>query len=210
LLTLNLGKVFTGIYTSQKEYPCCHGQHTAIKATLNLIDENAIKPKDIMQITVHVSPHDHNYLACPEDRKRNPANIIESQFSLYWAIASAIAYRSVSIRNFTQEALHDLTIREIVPKITAIPEVDLVVGQSFTPAIVDIVTKDGKKDTRRVDFPFGSPENPMSFADVSAKLRHCCKYSIKPIPGENQEKVIQMVNEIEKLDDVSKIIRLLA
>jgi len=88
-------------------------------------------------------------------------------------------------------------------------EAELGIGQGFKPAIIDIKTRDNKVNSRRIDYPFGSPENPMSFADVAGKFRHCCQYSVNTIPEKNQDEVIQMVKEIEKVSDVGRIVRLL-
>jgi hypothetical protein len=50
----------------------------------------------------------------------------------------------------------------------------------------------------------------MTFADISEKFRHCCQYSVKPIPRKNQGEAIQLVKKLEEVDDVSQIVRLLA
>jgi len=210
LLTSDLGKVFTGVYTSQKEFPCCHGQHTAIEATLGLIKEHNIKPADVAEVMLHVSPGDYNYLANPAEKKQHPQNIIETQFSLYWGVASAIIYGEANIRNFSAVALRDSRVREMAVKVSARPEAELVIGEGFTPAIADIRTRSGAVYSRRVDYPFGSPENPMHFDDIAEKFRHCCQYSVNPISMQNQVTVIQMVKEIETVSDVSQIVRLLA
>ena len=95
-------------------------------------------------------------------------------------------------------------------RISARPEKALEIGQGFTPAIVEIKTKDGKLYSRQVDYPFGSPENPMSLADIEEKFKHCCQYSIRPVPEKNQDQIIQMVREIDEVRDVSEIVNLLA
>ena len=56
ILTLDLGKVYAGSNTSQKEYPCCHGQHAAIEAALNIMREHHLKPVDVVEITIRYSP----------------------------------------------------------------------------------------------------------------------------------------------------------
>jgi len=209
LLTMDLGKYFTGVDTAQKEFPCCHGQHTAIEATLSLVNEYDIKPDDITEVVMHVCPGDYNYLANPAKIKQNPQNIIEAQFSLYWGVASAIVYRSVNIRNFTAKALQDETIREMAHRISAVSEPELTNNEGFNPAIVDIKTKGSKIYSKRIGSPLGSPENPISFAFLSDKFKHCCEYSVHSIARKNQERIIQLTGEIEPVADVSQIVRLL-
>ena len=63
--------------------------------------------------------------------------------------------------------------------------------------------------TRQVDSPFGTPGNPMTFADVALKFKECCRYSANPIPAENPDSVIKMVEGLEKVADVGRIARLL-
>jgi 2-methylcitrate dehydratase PrpD len=118
-------------------------------------------------------------------------------------------YGSVGIRNFTEEALRDAKVREMARKVFGKPEMELSKQPMSSPAIVEIRTKNGKVFSKRVDYPFGSPEDPMTFADVATKFRHCCEYSVKSISRANQDKVIQMIEGLEELTDVSQIVRLL-
>ena len=74
---------------------------------------------------------------------------------------------------------------------------------------MEIRIKGGEVYSQRADFPLGSPENPMSFDDVVKKFRYCCNYSARPIPPDNQDKVIEMVEHLEDVVDVGEIARLL-
>ncbi|MFC1820220.1 MmgE/PrpD family protein [Thermodesulfobacteriota bacterium] len=208
LLTSDMGSVFAGIKTAQKEYPCCHGQHTAIKATLGLLKENKFEPDDVEEVVLRLSPFNYFLLGTPLEKKQDPQNIIETQFSLCWGVASAIVYGEVGIKNFSGEALRNESIRKLARKIFPKLETKFeMIG--FEPSIVEIKTRDGKVYTNQVDYPFGSPENPMDLADIAVKFRHCCEYSVKPVPIENQGKVIKMIEGLEGVNDVSGIINLL-
>ena len=79
----------------------------------------------------------------------------------------------------------------------------------FPPAAADIKTHNGMTYSKQIDSAFGTPGNLMSFSDVVDKFRECCHYSIKPIPVENQEKVIKMVETLEEMEDSGQIARLL-
>ena len=208
LLTLDLGKAYAASNTSQKEYPCCHGQHAAIEAALNLMKEHHLDPTDMVEVTIHHSPQDAS-LINPLERKQNPQNIIETQFSLCWGVASAIIYGEVGISNFSEEALQDIKIREMARKIIGKLDTEMAREQGFPAAAVDIKTNSGKVHSMQVDHAFGTVGNPMSFSDVASKFKYCCQYSSNPIPASHQNTVIQMVERLEEIKDVGQIVRLL-
>jgi 2-methylcitrate dehydratase PrpD len=209
LLTLDLGRTFAASQTSQKEFPCCHGQHASLEAALGLAKENLLRADDIEEITLHLSPQDYALLADPLERKQNPQNIIETQFSVCWGVASALVYGDVGFRNFSEEALRDKRVRDLAYKV--IPRIDMAmfVEQGFPPAAVDIKMRNGKIYARRVANPFGTVSNPMNIDDIAAKFRECCCHSVSHISAENQEKVILLLKRLENVKDSGRLARLL-
>jgi 2-methylcitrate dehydratase PrpD len=209
LLTVDLGKSYTGAITAQKEFPCCHGQHAAIEAALSLVKENQLQPADVAEVMISLSPFDYYNLADPLESKQNPQNLIETQFSVPWGVASAIVYGKVGIENFSADALRDVKVKEMVHKVQARIDKEMAREYGFMPAAVEIKTRRGKVYSRQVEFAFGTPNNPMTFTDIVSKFKECCQHSVTPIPPENQIKVINMVEGLEKVADVGQIVRLL-
>jgi 2-methylcitrate dehydratase PrpD len=208
VLTLDLGKKFAGSNTSLKEYPCCHGQHAGIEAALGLMKDNRLNISDIKEIIVHHSPLDTGLLN-PLESKQNPQNAIETQFSLCWGVASAIVLHEVGIKNFSKESLKDSRICDLARKVSGKLDMAMAREQGFPACAIDIITSNGSVYSRQVDHAYGTVGNPMKQADVISKFKYCCGYSTKPIPSENQDKVIKMVAELEKIDDAGGIVRLL-
>lgn len=209
LVTHDLGKNFRASNTSFKMYPCCQGEHSAINATLNLVNDHGIKSEQVDNVFVDMGPFDYFMVAEPLDRKQNPQNIIETQFSICWAVASAIVYGRVNIDNFSEKAFNDIRVREIASKVIPRPNPEFRRRRVVEPAVVEIRTKDGNTFSKQIHHPPGVPENPVSFEDIAAKFRQCCHYSINPISQENRESVIQMVKDLENVPDVSQIMHLL-
>jgi 2-methylcitrate dehydratase PrpD len=150
LLTADLGKTYTGSITAQKEFPCCHGQHAAIEAVLSLVKENHLKPVDIEEVNLRLSPFDYFGLAEPLDSKQNPQNIIDSQFSVCWGVASAIVYGEVGIKNFSDEALLNGKVREMARKVKARNDQSMTREYGFMPAAAEIKTHNGKAYSGKV------------------------------------------------------------
>ena len=78
----------------------------------------------------------------------------------------------------------------------------------ISPAVVQIKTQRGAF-SKRVDFPLGSLENPISWEELADKFRDCVSYATKPLIKGNVEKVIELIHNIEDVHDVSQIPRLL-
>jgi len=218
MVTLDLGKTYMGLTTSAKEYPCCHGQHAAIKAVLGLVKKHDLKAEDVESVTISVNIADYELLAMPEDRKRNPSNLIETQFSLYWSIANAVTYGEVNINNFTKKALQDRRVREMIPKIRCLPKIEFSRDQMSsaaprtTPVTAEIITSDGSVYVSEVapDELLGGSKNAVTFEFIAQKFKECCLFSVKPISEKNQEIVIRMVENLEDTDDVGRIASLIA
>jgi 2-methylcitrate dehydratase PrpD len=210
LVTQDLGKDFRGTTGSLKAYPCCHFQQSAIDATLALLKEHDINPMDIVEIIPHLGVSSYSSVGQPVEKKQNPRNIFQAQFSICWGIASAVIYGKAGIGNFTNEALLDTRIQKMAAKVFPKVELEFARKRVSEPALVEIKMHNGAIYSKRIDYHFGSPENPMSFDDVAAKYKHCCEYAIKSIPLERQDKVIMMVEDLENIDEVAQIIHLLA
>jgi 2-methylcitrate dehydratase PrpD len=211
LLTMDLGKIYMGTNTISKSFPCCHGQHTTLMATLALLRDHAYKPDEIAEVTLHLPAQNYLALTQPAEKKQNPKNIIESQFSLCWGVASAIVYGDIGIKNFSEEALQDIRIRDMARRVHGKPETEFSLAKGVqvpTQTMVEITTRDGGVFSKYLEKASGSPEELLTYDDVAKKFIQCCRYSIKPIPEKNQEKVIEMVADLENINDVSHIIRL--
>ena len=77
-------------------------------------------------------------------------------------------------------------------------------------AEVTVKMKDGSVFSAHVDTMKGDPlEKPISKDEIEDKFRTNVAFS-KMISKENAEKVLDMLNKLEEVDDITEIIRLLA
>lgn len=63
---------------------------------------------------------------------------------------------------------------------------------------------------KQVDYPLGTPQKPFTRDDFRRKLKDCNSISIKPLPDEKLEELIETVGRLEEIGDVSRIMTLLA
>jgi len=208
-LTGDLGKRFVSENTSIKPYPCCRGVHPTIDATLQLVRENDIDGDNIGSIQIWCGKGTQGLLGEPLEVKAKPRNFVDSQFSLAWGCASAIAFKRVGLSCFTNEAIKDEKLLDIASKIRITYEPEFDTG-GLEPARVEITMKDGKTYTCQMNTATGSPERPASFDECIEKFYGCAEFSALPMPRENADKIIETVKALDTLDDISGLIKYLA
>jgi 2-methylcitrate dehydratase PrpD len=204
ILTADLGKRFEGVNVAIKPYPCCRGIHPAIDAALALVAESNMRSKDIKEIVLSVTDAHLKLLCQPLEAKRSPRSPVDAQFSIPWGVASAIVGRKVGLSDFTDSAIRNQDVLEVTQKMRV--EVDNGLHKPGPePTRVEIITYEGKAFAKVVESPLGSLERPMSFEDCARKFADCAK----SLDAQKIQRIIERVGQLEKLDDIKEIIRLL-
>ena len=73
---------------------------------------------------------------------------------------------------------------------------------------VEIKTSDGRKYSKRVDFAYGHPNNPLTREGLLAKFRDCAGYSITPLSRERMDEIVITLGNLEKVQDIGQVIQL--
>lgn len=209
MVTVDLGRVFAAKTSAFKPYPCCGFMGTPVDCTLALVKEYDIKADDVIEVNIE-GGRDCHRIAEPREIKVKPGTRVGSQFSVLWGVANAIIDRRLGLEHFTEKAL-----RENKKALTLAQKVNFKLNPYFRtcedmePAVVEIKTKDGEVYSKSTEIRYGHYKNPMSWGDIVEKFRDCCRFSIKPISNEKQDKIIQMVDKLEDVTDVCEIARLM-
>ncbi|MFC2070702.1 MmgE/PrpD family protein [Chloroflexota bacterium] len=207
-LTADLGKHFEGTSVSMKPFPCCMGTHGHVRAALGLVNEQGIKAEDVEEILLYA--HGQGALSVPLEVKAYPRNLVDSQFSIPWAVAVVIAKGKTSIGDFTEEAIRNPDILKIADKIKL--DMDTVPAESEGASItrMKVTTKNGDVYYGKTEGGLGGPRSTLPFSDYESKFRDCVSYAIKKLPDGNVDKVVEMIKNLEEVDDVREIIKLLS
>lgn len=214
-LTAELGQRHEIVHVFPKGYPCCRGLHASIEATLNLIKEHDITDENVQAVIVYESTRNPSvetkFDQTVLDRLRHPRGVVDAQFSIPWAVASAIVQREVFINSFTENGIKDPKVHRLADKVIVQydPSLDKTELMS-TPSVVEIRTNNGHVYSGRVDFAKGNPKNPVSMAESREVFRRCAEYAAKPLPKENIERAIDIIDKIEHIANAGELTRLLA
>ncbi len=205
VLTNELGRTFEGANVSFKPWPSCRGTHAYIDAILQILDSLGVgnlKPSDVQAIRIVVSPV--NKMLCePLESRQNPRTAIDAKFSLPFVVATALLYGEVTLDRFTPQALADQDVLEIARKVTY--EVDT--GLTLKEAVRGFVQLSTRSDTlsKRVDYPYGHPENPISQEALVSKFMACAKHSVRRIPKERLNEIVELTWNLEEVEDIREI-----
>jgi 2-methylcitrate dehydratase PrpD len=207
-LTAGLGKRFATVDLSFKPYPCCRNCHPFIDATLELALENNINAEDVEEI--HARCSEVARLLCePLEVKQRPRVMVDAQFSIPWAIATALVKRKVSLGDFTPDAILDESVIQIASrvKVDVDPQME---ARTTTPAIVEIKMKEMDiVYSKRVDIAKGHPEKPMSWSELCDKFNDCAAHGVRPMPRGRVNKLLDILRGLEDVENVSQVISML-
>jgi 2-methylcitrate dehydratase PrpD len=209
-LIKDLGAKFEGANVGYKPWPACVTTHGYIDAALLLMKENIINPEEIKEITVFVGDPLSQNLCSPLEGRRKPRTMLDAKFSIPFTVATAIAKQEVVIQSFTMDGIRDPEVLKVAQKIMPRKEIPLKDISGRIPRIVEIIMKNGKTYSKRIEIPYGHPERPLSWTDIVLKFKDCLKYSAETIPDKDRDRVIEMISNLENQDDVGKIAELLS
>lgn len=208
VLTKDIGKRFEISNVSTKPYPSCKYTHTAIFAALQLAQENRIKSDDIKKVTI--TTNSHGYTLCAGERKIAPQSVPDAQFSYYYTIAVALVNGKVFIEDFTKDAIKNDEVLSMARKIEVFTDPNKDNLESvLSPIDIKVETRDGNSYKKSVESVKGHPDNPMSFADLTKRLKDCAVFSARPLSKESINKVSQLVENLEEINDVTTILKYL-
>lgn len=206
LFLKDLGVVFESGKLMFKVYPSCMGTHSAIVATLKLVDENNIKPDEIERVHVKVSKGNF-ILVEPVEVKRTPKSGIIAKFSVPYTSAIAILNGTVTLSDFSDEMLSDPALIELTAKYSC--EVNQDWGRDKNEySEVTIDTKRGSF-TKLVTGPPGGLDNPMSYEDLCVKMRDCASYAYIKRTDSALDEIQYTVEHLEELSDIRELTKLL-
>ena len=199
VLLADLGARFEHVATAVKKYPSCTANHPAVEGALALAREFDLKPDDIAGVEVVLSPFSHQLVGAPYDPGANPQ--VAAQFSIQYSLASALLRRRLAIADIQPEAALDPKARAFAAKVAV--RVDESNKGKFAPAEIAVQTTTHGTLKRRIAHVPGTPQSPISEAELHAKVRDCVAAAATPMSAAAADRLIERVMTIEKVADMA-------
>ena len=199
---------FTISKTWLKRYEFSHDSEPAIEATIDLVKKYSIKPDQVASVWIKGLPEGSFETPTePVRLSKIPVTKEDADHDNFYAIAAAIANGALGPEQYALQQWKDQWFIALMHKITF--ETDLELTEMFPQqwnSIVTINMKDGHSYTQRVDLPIGGVNNPWTDAEINAKFN---SMALKLMPKAQADKIIDTVYHLDKVSDVSTLMRLL-
>jgi 2-methylcitrate dehydratase PrpD len=203
-ITEKLGVMFHAGEVNIKPYACCASSHSAVDAVLELKRRHAFSAAEVEKIRVKTAAS--VVVQCGFEYRASGS--VQAQMSLQYIVAVTLLEGAPLLEQFTEEKIADPRVLDLARRvqIVADPEIDRVYPERYANR-VEVILKDGRRFETRVDYAKGSSERPLSLPEVAAKFRSLAAGELSP---QQAEQVIEAIANLEKLEDIRVLTRLLA
>ncbi len=198
----NLGLRFELMNTAVKPYPSCRFGHAGIDAVLTLRAEHGFRPEELETVTLGVSKAGMRLIGEPAEKKADPRNVVDGQFSGPFVLAVALATGAMDWDSY--RLLEDRAVRGLLPKIHC--EADPEIEALFPAQMAAKVTIKARGQTfEKIELvPKGEPERFLLEAELGAKFASLAE----PVLGaERTAKLADLALGIATLGDISILMR---
>lgn len=181
-----------------KPYPCCHFIHGFVDCALAL--RSNLQLGQIERIDCPLSPRLHHLVSGPS----RPVDAYSAMFSVPYVVALALVTGRIDLAAFHDHRVDDPAVLALADHCVCSvdPASDFPI---HFPGEVRITLKTGEVLFHRVATSFGTPDRPMSVADIEAKF---IANATRVISVEHANKLIHRVGTIESADHVADLMRL--
>lgn len=185
---------------SIKPYPSGSLSHPGQDLILDIVRTNDITPDDVERVEVGTNSNVLNALIYPR-----PTTDLEGKFSMEYCMAAGIVYRKAGLHEFTDQAVNDPRIREMLPRIVVRVDPELEqMGFQHVRTRVKLVTRDGRELSGEAEWAKGYPQKPLPPAELEGKFLECAQTVL------SQYQAVAALEALKQLETAPSVEQVLA
>jgi 2-methylcitrate dehydratase PrpD len=201
----DLGKVWRVTEVAHKPFPSGRATHGIIEILLRLRRDHGLVVGDIAAVRAFVPPLVQRLIG----RKPYPGMAVSyARLSAPYTAARALLTGGLDVPDYRPECLGDPATLALADRIEVLGD-DNPDPNALVPIAVEVRRRDGSTLAETVDTVYGAPAKPMSRDDHLGKFRRNLANAARPIPPEQGERLVELVDKIDRLDDATALVDLL-
>lgn len=200
-----LGKTWRTEEISVKLYPCCHMIHSFSDCIFSLQKQYGFTADDIARIECRIEKRCYHIVCSPENAKKRPTTDYGMMFSLPYIAAISILKGKVSPAEIDESHMQNTDVLNLIDKVVCIED-ETKKNPGHFPGWVQITLKDGTVYSQVQEYERGTVQNPISAEEITNKYTN---NAIINLPQANVEQILQELLQLETLNNVTNLIKLL-
>ena len=201
----DLGNVWELMNTAVKPYPSCRYGHAGIDAALALRALYGIKPSEITAVRLGLPKSGMLLVGAPAEKKADPRNVVDGQFSGPFVIAAALA--TGAMRWDSYALLNDPAVRALLPKVECAFDLDIEAEFPANMSARLTIEARGQRFEQKVVVPKGEPGNFLSESELQEKFAGLTDAMLGP---DRAAALARAVLAIDTTPDIAMLMRLAA
>ena len=200
VLLRDLGTAFRDEALRYKPYPCGRPLHAAIDAALAARARLEIeRPDDINSVTIEADPAGHSDRFDRGLPQRRPTQVVEAEFAQPFLVATALVHGKVGIAEV--DGLGDAAVLSLSDRIAGFARDHRPRGSLS----ITVQRTDGRLVTVEASDPIGSPEKPLTTAQLETKFRDCARNAVQPLSDASLDGLLAAIGRLETLPDAREL-----
>jgi 2-methylcitrate dehydratase PrpD len=201
-VTSGLGEHWDSRNASFKPYPAAHVLHPYVDAVLRAREQHGIAPHDVARIECPVAEFNVSIVCEPVAEKLEPASDSHARISLQYTIAEALYAGRLGKTAYSAQSLRHPEILALARRVRYYVDPGFPAPGRFKGA-VQITLNDGRVVAETQEHNLGSPENPMSAAQIRAKFD---ENAADMLSAAERDRLAAEIDRLDRLDDASAIV----
>jgi aconitate decarboxylase len=187
-----------------KAYAACASAHTTIDGVREL-RSRGLHAENLQRLTVRMSRKGYINIGWPY----RPCDVMTAQMNGSYAAAVTLIDGDAFIDQYDEQRLCDTAILALLPRIYFLHDPELDEGGAVKRHAVKIesVLRDGRVLSTEIEQRRGSPDQPLSIAEVEEKFRRLAAVALAPSAADD---VVGLVAMIEHQSDLGRLIHLMS
>lgn len=184
---------------SFKPFPGCRANHTAIGLGIRLHGEG-VRAEDVAGVEVGMGRVNWQTVGQPYDPSLK--SVVHAQFNAAYSFARALLDGKVGLGAYESGAIGDARVLALAA-LTHVVDDPLIDARAIEPARVAVRLRNGNSIEVSSTTIKGSPDDPMSDAEMEEKLLGCLAFGLDAAP-EQARRLAETVRSIERAPDAAR------
>lgn len=187
---------------SHKPFPSGRATHGGVDGILSLREQHGFPLEAIREIRVLAPPLILQLVDRPPSPTMAPSY---ARLCLPYVAATALLHGDVQVSDFDPSALAESARHALAARIRIVKDGNPAVNV-LAPQRVEISLHDGTEFAIDLPAVLGAPTRPLGRERHLAKFRRAASSGLRPMSPSNVERLIDLVDHLEQLDDVRTLV----